>query len=382
MRNLQAKSEVSEHRVKVLEVITPGRIAGAERSTLSLCLGLTKRGHRVVTACTRGHPLVAFMRQRGAEVWPLSVAGKGNLLAPYWIARAARRMNADLINTQLSSASLWGTLAGRLVGIPTVATVRALCQKWCYLFADRIIAVSEGVKDHLASQGLPRRRMAVVYNGIDVERFAAAPAAPEAKRALGFDTEDLVIGVAAHLTKRKGHRFLLESSARLTKEFPRLRLLFVGEGPERDGLRQLSRGLGMESRVVFAGYHDEIIPFMAAMDIVVLPAVGIEGFGRVLVEAGAMARPVVTTRVGGTAEIVQEGITGFVVEPWDCESMGDRLRALLRSQELRRSIGEAARDRVASHFTTDLMVENTERVFENVCASFTDRFPRAVRHPV
>src|SRR4051794_33450935 len=123
--------------MRVLQVITPSKIAGAERSTTSLCEHLARAGHDVQIVCRAGHPLALVMRAAGLDVVEARIGGKLNFAAPVRLARLAREMGADVIHAQLSTAALWGSLAGWLTGIPVVAHVRALNTKTCYQWADR-----------------------------------------------------------------------------------------------------------------------------------------------------------------------------------------------------------------------------------------------------
>src|SRR4051812_47292302 len=128
--------------MRILQVITPSKIAGAERSTASLCEHLQQAGHQVTVACKAGHPFVELMRSLQVDVRPLAISGKANVAAGARLAALAREVGAQVIATQLSTAALWGTVAAHLAGIPAVAHVRALNSKTCYLMADRVVAIS------------------------------------------------------------------------------------------------------------------------------------------------------------------------------------------------------------------------------------------------
>src|SRR5205823_10401647 len=204
--------------MRILQVITPSRIAGAERSTASLCEHLVRAGHQVTITCKTGHALNDLLRALPLDVRPLPISGKTNVAAAFRLARLARTLRAEVIHTQLSTAALWGAVAARLAGIPSVAHVRALNSKTCYLLADRVLAVSEAVRRHLIAQGMEGDRIDVVYSGVDPRRFANPPARAEARRALGLPDDAIVVGVVGHLSKRKGHSVFLEAFRRASRE--------------------------------------------------------------------------------------------------------------------------------------------------------------------
>ncbi len=363
--------ELDNKPLRIVQLIAPSKIAGAERLTVSLCGGLSKRSHVVWLLIKHNHELVEIARREGVDASPLRFAGKLNLLAVGRLARWFRRHNVDIVATQLSTASLWGTLAARCVGVPSVATVHALNSKTCYVYANRIIAVSHAVKDHLVGQGIAAEKIRVVYNGIDFSPFIPPPdarAVEFAKIAAGLRSDALVVGVVAHLTAKKGHKWFINSVAPLLRTFPNLQILFLGEGAERDNLTQQVRELELESRFVFAGFHADVVPWMSALDVLVLPPLSKEGFGRVLVEGGAMGLPVVGTDIGGIGEVIVHGETGFVIAPEDADGLQTALSALLDNVELRQTMGAAGRARALSEFSREKMIEQTERVYRELLA--------------
>ena len=372
-----AKSETGP--LRVVQLIAPSRISGAEICTVALCRGLSERGHRVSLGVKESHALLEVARAQSVDAISLRFAGKLNVRAVGRLARWISENEVDVVATQLSTASLWGTLAARRVGVPSVATVHALNSRTCYLYADRIIAVSRAVKEHLVAQGIPADKIRVVYNGIDLRRFEPPADVSAAKVALGLPAQSLVVGVVAHLTAKKGHRWFLEAVAPLMARFPALRVVLVGEGEERANLEAQTRALSLGERVMFAGFHADVVPLMAAMDAVVLPAIAKEGFGRVLVEAGALEKPVIGSDVGGIGEAIVPNQTGFLVAPGDVAQLGAALVQLLESAELRREMGRAGRARALAQFSETHMVAETERVYRELIAERQTRVNGAAR---
>jgi glycosyltransferase involved in cell wall biosynthesis len=350
--------------MKVLQVITPSRIAGAERSTTSLCEHLARAGHEVVVACKAGHPLAEVMRGAGLEVRETHIGGKLNLAASVRLARLARAMGAEVIHTQLSTAALWGSVAGRLADVPVVAHVRALNTKTCYLLADRVIAISHAVKRHLEAQGMPGERIDVVYTGLDPARYGAPLSRAAAKAKLGITADRPAVGVVAHLTAKKGHAPFLEAAARVSQRHPDVLFLLLGEGPEREALAARARQLGLKERVRFLGFHADVLPFYAAMDVVVLPSIAGEGLPRTLLEASFLGIPVVGTVLSGVPEIIADGETGFVVPPGAVEPLAERIAELIEDASLRERLGAAGTARIRERFTLPAMVAGTVASYE------------------
>jgi glycosyltransferase involved in cell wall biosynthesis len=366
-----------EKCLRILQVITPSRIAGAERSTTSLCEHLVKAGHEVVVACKQGHPLIPVMQAVGLDVRGLAISGKANVLAAVRLACLAVQERVDLINTQLSTAALWGSLAGRLARVPTVATVRALNTKTVYTLADRVIAVSLAVKEHLVAQGMRPERIDVVYNGIDPERYRLTISREAARAQLGLEAGAVVVAVVAHLSAKKGHAVFLDAAARLADCAAHHVYLFTGEGPERERLEHQAGRLGLAEKVIFTGFLADVLPIYAAADVVVLPSIAGEGLPRVLLEGGLLGRPVIGTRLSGTPEIVEDGVTGFTVPPGDVPGLTEALQCLVDNPALRHRMGVAATARVAGHFTISAMIEGTLATYHHALARVRRHAPAA-----
>ena len=357
-----------ETSLRIVQLIAPSKIAGAERSTISLCRGLSARGHTVSLLVKYNHALLDTALDEGVDARSMRFAGKLNLLAVGRLMRWFRRHEVDIVATQLSTASLWGTLAARALKLPSVATVRALNSKTCYVFADRIIAVSHAVKAHLIEQGIDADKIRVVYNGVDLERFAPPADSSHGKRALGLPPQSLVVGVVAHLSEKKGHKWFLEAVAPLCRANSQLHVLLLGDGPQRALIEAQVRALNIQEQVIFAGFHEDVVPLMSAMDALVLPPIAKEGFGRVLVEAGAMSIPVIGSDIGGIGEVIVPGETGFVVAPGDVAALQGALSQLIESRELREQMGAAGHARALKEFSQERMVAQTEGVYRELLA--------------
>jgi glycosyltransferase involved in cell wall biosynthesis len=354
--------------MNICQIITPSKIAGAERSTTSLCEHLQAAGHRVVIGCKHDSPLIDAMRQVGLDARPLPIAGKLNPRAPFRVAALAREMRAAVIHSQLSTAAWHATVAGRLTGVPSIAHVRALNSALWYRGATRIIAVSHAVKEHLVAQGVLAGKIDVVYNGVDPARYYLPCSREEARVRLGLPPDGLLTGVIAHLTAKKGHAVFLEAFAEVAARHPEAAALFLGEGDQREALAGQAKRLGLGDRLLFAGFQPDVLPYYAALDVVVLPSIEGEGLPRALLEGGLLRRPAIGTRLSGVPEIVRDGETGFVVPVGDARALGERLDMLLSDAGLRDRMGEAAHRYVGATFTVEAMVAGTLATYEQAGA--------------
>jgi glycosyltransferase involved in cell wall biosynthesis len=350
----------------VLTVITPQRYSGAERMAVYLADGLRRRGHRVVFACKRNELLLQELAARGLEAHPLPIAGKVNPLSPCLLAWLARRLRADLIHTHLSTAALWGSVAGKLAHLPTVASVHALNRKTCFLFADLIATCSEGVRQHLLDQGVAPERVQVLYNGVYPEHFEGLPPAAQVRRELQIPPGAPVIGAVAHLSRKKGQEYLLRAAALLRERWPDLICLLVGEGVEREPLTRLARHLGLGDGARFLGYRDDAPRIMQAMDVVVLPSVAKEGLGVCLIEAAFLGKPVVGSDAPGIREVLVDGDTGLLAPVADAEGLAASIAYLLEDPGRAADMGARGRDRARRLFTVEAMARRAEQLYRDL----------------
>jgi glycosyltransferase involved in cell wall biosynthesis len=204
----------------------------------------------------------------------------------------------------------------------------------------------------------------VVPNGVDARLFRPRPR-KEARAELGLGNGLLFVSVG-RLTFEKGMHHAIRALVRLDERAPLPRLVIVGQGEEREPLEQLSRSLGLERRVLFAGAqpHDIVARYLAAADVFLFPTERAEAAPLVLPQAMACALPVVASDIGGITEVVQRaGEIGVLVPPGDVNALADAMRTLMHDESLRRRLGEAARRRVLAEYTIERMVEQTLDVY-------------------
>jgi glycosyltransferase involved in cell wall biosynthesis len=350
-----------------------GRVAyGGERSTFLLCRGLVKRGHHVTLACPENSSFINFFKDAAFPVITLALSDEP--LMRSWkvvlkLVRYLRQERPDLVVVQMRQGVAQAALACRLAGIPLLATCRSLKKPMAYRRANHIIAISEAVKHHLLEAGLRKMRIDVVYNGVNTEHFSPIAQSASFKAQLGLPPSQLVVGVVARLEREKGHAWFLRTAQKVIQRAPMTHFVFVGNGSEREALEKQAAELGIIDRLTFAGYHEDVTPWIAAIDILVLPSVKREGLGRVLLEAGAMGKPCIGTPIGGMNEVVSHEETGFIVPAEDESALFNALVKLIDDENLRSVMGAAGRKRIEEMFTLEGMIENTEAVYRRTIES-------------
>jgi glycosyltransferase involved in cell wall biosynthesis len=356
--------------------------AGAQVHLAALVRGLDRERFSPEVRCLmRGGPLFDELAREGVAVESFdlpTIYGPRAWRAFARLVRALRRAHVDVVHCYLVSANIFGGLAARAAGIPVVTSRRdvGISRNWrLRLFegtvvnplVDAVTANSASVAAAArAERFLAAEKVTLIPNGVDLQRFDPARHPAEAARAaLGLSAEEMVVGSVGHLSPVKGHADLLEAAAVLARGGTPLRVLLVGDGPLRASLEDTARSLGIPERVVFAGVRDDVPAVLAAMDVFVLPS-HTEGMSNALLEAMAMARPIVATAVDGNADVVRDGVTGRLVPPRDPPTLAGALAALLDDPAAARSLGCAARRHVAEEHSLPVMVSRYERLYQEL----------------
>lgn len=355
--------------MRIVQVLHSHKSGGAERHTRQLMLGLRDRGHDVHYAGPTDGWLGRQLSQDGFACCHLGLHGLLDLPSIVRLARYARGVGADLLHGHLTRGAWYAGWAARWARMPNVATAHSDNAGKHFGRADRIIAVSQAVADFLCQTGYAAHRIRTVHHGIaDIARELNASARETTRSALGLPDGTPVILMAARIVSAKGHDTALHALARLT-QLP-WTLLLAGDhhGDLGPATQQLVKTLGLEERVHFLGLREDVPALMAASDLLLAPSRR-EALSLTLLEACAASLPIVASAVGGIAEVVQDGISGRLVPADDAAALAAVLEPLLTNADLRRQMGQEARQRFESHFQEHTMFAKTESVYREVIAS-------------
>lgn len=235
---------------------------------------------------------------------------------------------------------------------------------------DVVVCVSEAVRRVVVRrERLKTDRTRVIHNGVPPAPTVPKRSVQNLRRELGIPTEAPVVGMVANLNRAvKGVDRFLEVAPVICGRVPAVRFVVVGGGKDTEVLRRAAREAGVDERVLFVGYREDVDVFYELMDVSVLTSHS-EGLSITLLESMSHKVPVVATRVGGNPEAVVDGKTGFLVPPDDTGDFADRVIALLRDSELRRAMGRAARERVRAKFTLEKTAQSYQQLYQRELGS-------------
>ncbi len=344
---------------------------GAEVWLMDIMHGLEKRGHRTTLICRPGTILEKNALAEGFDVVPVKMRSDFDPFVIWKVAQIIRQRDIHVLSTNMDKELRFGGVAAKLAGVKAVVPSREvdypLKNKWRYRFtynvlADKIIANSQSTKNTLLKNApwLDPQRIEVVYKGIDPKPYLTFPEeGQKIREEFGIPRDVPLIGFVGQIIERKGIPDILESIPIVLQQNPETRFLFAGEGELTTFLIQTIRDYGVEDRVLYTGFRKDIPAIMKAIDLLLLPST-VEGFGYVLVEAMAAAKPVVATHVSSIPEIVEDGKTGILIDVHQPRQLAQAILSLLNDSARSKKLGENGRKRVLERFTLKTMIDQFE----------------------
>ncbi len=338
---------------------------GPERQMLGLAAAFDGARTSFVSFAEGGRcgDFLARVRREGFEAIKLENDTPRLPAAARELTRELECLRADVLLCHGYKANILGRVAARRRGIPAVAVSRGwtgeslrvrayesldrLHLRWM----DRVVAVSDAQAAKVRHCGVGTERLRVIPNAIDVDRFTTPEPAYEAKlRRLFRSPPTRVVGAAGRLSPEKGFEVFADAAARVLRRDPSLGFVIFGEGPCRERIARRVAAAGLGEAFVLAGFRADLDHFLPHLDLFVLPSYT-EGLPNVVLESFAAGVPVVATAVGGTPEVVEDGVSGYLVRPGDPEALADCILDALADEDW---LGEAAlrgRERVVDRFT-------------------------------
>jgi len=370
--------------MRVLIIIDDLRRAGAQRVILQEIRALHPATVEFAVVTLARVPEPSFVRElamKGIVVQYIGGSGLCDVRRLLAVYRAIRRFRPDLVHTHLTYANILGVLAARLAGCHVIASLHNFdsnqlrwpaCKRWVEgvilrHWASVTLVVSEGART------ATMRNFGVNVNGSRVLPNALDPTVTQLRddfnrelkrRELGVQPREHLVCSVARLDPTKGHHYLVEAIAQLDRS---VRLVLVGGGPEASRIRELAVRLGIEKRVTLLGVREDVGEILAASDLFVLPSLN-EGLSQALLEAMALAIPVVATNVGGTPDVLQPGRTGWCARPGQTQPLADAIRHALDRPSLSQSYARAARVLVTQRFSLEAHTAQLQSLYRSVVA--------------
>jgi len=379
--------------IRVLHIHTLPIISGSGINTFLSMRGMDKSLYAVDLAVAPGGPLIELVGEHGMKVHTFKhfvqpLDPFKDLLALLDLYVFLRRKRYHVIHTHNSKAGFIGRLAGKWARVPVIVhtvhgfafhdqeppwrqalfrNLERLAAHWC----DKMVFISQPLIDWAFKEGITKNsKVTRVYSGIELDHFH--PVSAEEKKRIrkkwGIRPRDPVIGMVSKLWEGKGHATLIQAFREIQKEMDQAKLVIVGEGYLYEELVALVDRLGLKDSVLFTGFQRDVFEIIATFDVAVLPSF-FEGMGRVLLEAMAMEKPVVASRVGGIPDLVEDGVNGFLVNPGKIQELSAGLLRVLRDKKLARKLGKQGRKKTTDRFSAEIMVQSIDTIYRELLSA-------------
>jgi len=375
-------------------------MGGSAQNTLLTCLELSRRFEMVmICGLSQESNMIDSEREtvekqtgkaRLNGVRVVSVPSLVRRISPvndvralYELFRIIQKERPDIVHTHTSKAGILGRLAAKIARVPYIVHTphghvfyghfgRSLSRIFLWLerlfalFTDRLVALTEGeLQDNIDLSVYPADRIIKIHSGVNVQKFQSVEISIiDKKRSLGIETNGRTVGFVGWLLPIKGPMYLLRAMEYVWQEYNDTNLVFVGKGDLDVDLRTEALELNKNGRVKFLGWRPDITEIMPVFDIFVLPSLN-EGMGRVLVEAMAVGKPVIASRVGGIPDLVQNGKNGLLVPPADERALAACIKFLIENPEEAEKMGKLGRG-FCHQFSVEAMVDKIDQLYTDL----------------
>ena len=354
-----------------LHIDTARSWRGGQGQVKYTVMGLRASGRRATLVA---HPEGELLRRmsEGLDLVPLAPRNEIDLAAAWRLSRVIKRLLPDVVHAHDPHAVAMAATALAIAAPrprPALVASRRIeyriahnsFSRWKYSQVDCFIAISRAVAERLVADGIPRRQVVVVHEGVDVERIVRLPVG-NIHAELYLPTHAPVVGNVGALVEQKGQHHFVEAAALVVREVPDARFVILGEGELRPALEEQIKRRHLERHVFLAGFRADVLELTKSFDVFVVSSLH-EGMCTALVDAMAASRAAVGTSVGGVPEVMADGKTGFLVPARDHTAMARRIVQLLKDPALRLRMGATALERARELFTVERMVAETEAVY-------------------
>ncbi|MEA3432653.1 MAG: glycosyltransferase, partial [candidate division WOR-3 bacterium] len=335
--------------IRILFVIDGMEYGGGERVFVQLAAGLRDR-FEVSVASMSGGTFEQQVKQLGIKFYPVDMSRQFSLKPIRQLREIILTQETDLLHSQGARADFFSRIAGRITGrchiICTIATMVerfnvGSFRKRIYLLIDslteryveKFIVVSNSLKNVLIQRRkLPSSKIVRVYNGIELDKYRQEVEQDSLRNEWGISKEVPLVGAIGRMVWEKGFKYLIEAVPEIVRVIPETMFLLIGEGPLKRELEYLAERLKIKERVIFTGFRSDIKEILSAVDLLVVPSL-LEGFPMVTLEAMAMAKLIVATRIDGITEQIKDGVDGILVPPKDPFALAKTVIRILNDKE-------------------------------------------------
>lgn len=357
--------------MKLLFVGTNKGGGGTESHFVTLARTLQEAGHTVSAIVYPGAPIHKGLSGSNVQLYDGVFRNAFDPRGIRAVWKVCRSDRPDWIVGSFSKEYWPLAILAKLLGVKVAIfkhmdfAMRPATNYFIPRLADRFIVISDFMAERFIARGIPSDRIKVLYNPLNLDYFKPDPALRQTMRqTLGYAVDDIVLGFIGALHPDKGILQLADAVNQAMQQTPKLKALWLGEGPAADELTTRLDGGGFPSRHTCHKWSPDVRPYLAALDMLAIPSVESETFGRVSIEAQASGVPVLCSNIGGIPETLSAGITGMLLPPGDVAAWRDAILAMVGDGDMRMKMAGQGRDWVAQHFSAQVIGQQFAMLLE------------------
>ncbi len=365
---------MGESAIKVLHLDTELSWRGGQQQAAYLIEAMHRRGCLTALVGQPKSAIGAFCLEKRVPFIPLRMLGEADIVAGWRIAKLCRRHGFQILHLHSSHAlaiGLWAKLFLRSLKLIAVRRVdfhiqqnRFSQRKYRHPWLDRIVCISEAIRQILMEDGIPAEKLVTIHSGVDIHKFDHVDPGSDFRDRLDIPTDHVLIGTIAAMAGEKDYPTLLRAAKIVCDTLEQATFCAIGDGADREKILQLHRELGLGKRFILPGYRTDIGEFLKSFDIFVLASKQ-EGLGTSILDAQAVGLPVIACRSGGIPEIIEHGANGWLVPAQDPAALAGAIIRMINDPALRIKLGQNAL-RSVKKFDIAITVEKNLRLYQSV----------------
>ncbi len=352
----------------MLEVEASKGLGGQEKRTVRLANHMPQDKIKTYFAVNPDSKLMAMQSELGIECFPVRTRASYDITAVLTLAKYIKELGIDIVSTHSGRDGWLGGMAAKLAGAKCVR-VRHLQTPFASPFSykyltDEVTAISVGVQEYIASRGVRRDKIRLIYTGVDTQHFQKTNST--FREEFGISKDTFLVGIVAILRGAKRHKDLIDAVKMLSEKYD-IKLVIAGEGPQWENLQNKIKECGMADKVIMTGFRTDTVNILSALDLFVLPS-NMEALGTALLEAQSCGIPVIGSRVGGIPEALEEDGSGLLFECENVTELAQKIERFITDKEFYEGASKRAREFVIEKFSVEKMVSDTLKQYEEILA--------------